>query len=186
MHPKSGLYKIDITGRHKNLTEILELAKTKQPTQTIMQVHSDELVGCVKETIDNLPDITNLESYPQYLNDLFGDMTPCLKKLWNTDRLSEGTRHTSILILATFFYVRGASRERLFELFSSHALYKTIPREYTKIINSICRKITGREIGCKTGVHAELLQSLCQSPCWFKDKHSDFIGVKDGGLQQLR
>lgn len=177
LHPKSGLYKVEVTDSLHCLDNILQLAKTKQLAKNLTSVTSSELVECAERIADSLPDITNLESYPQYLTDLFSDMTPCLKALWNIDRLIEGHRHRSILILVSYFYTRGASKDRLIELFSSHALYRTIPKEYNKVINSMCSRPPLRDIGCRHGVHAEFLQSMCKSPCWFKDKYRDFIGA---------
>lgn len=173
---KSGLYKVNVTDlMDTGLNQILERAKNRYVTDSIKPVQSDALDAFVARAVEQLPDLTQVDSYPQIYSDMFGDMTPCLAKMWNTEELIEGTRHTSVFILANFLYSRGASRKQLIDLFSQHPAYKEIPREYTKVIDSITRKVNVKEVGCVSGIHAEYLQSMCASPCWFKNGYKDFI-----------
>jgi hypothetical protein len=176
INTKSGLYKIAVDDIFSTgLDTILKLARRPSYVSTMKSSNSFALSDLIDEAIAKLPDNTWTESFSPAFTDVFSDMTPCLRKIWNIEELVLGTVHTSIFILANYFYAKGADRKSMFEMFSSHSAYKIVPKQYAKVIDSICRKQSTKEVGCVSGIHAEFLRDRCASPCWFKDKFNDFI-----------
>jgi hypothetical protein len=114
--------------------------------------------------------IEKLPTISEYFADKISTIdAPCIKKIWDNYEPDEGNRHSTIYLLAKYMMSVGTDMPHLISMFASHKFWKSYERrEYEKVIRSVYN--SGKAmLGCKKGVHAELMRQHCQLLCPYND-----------------